>query len=1259
MRTSRSLSPNGHRLAIWIEAFAQSLAARKVSPRTWSRFYEDLKHVFEAVGADLNALEKKSILLDRSGKLRPAGGHGSGSRAGVFVRSEASKGNRSAGGIPLPPATLARRYRFLDEKIRFQRETLDAFERANLLRTYDPVEALAGLKSALGKNANDNRRREALVWAFQVWRATGARVEDVLRDAGLHVPTLSGWQPANTAAFSSSWTSIGRTLENYLVEAAEISADCRRARDRLLLGHQDWPGSAQDAKRQWIRFLDVIGVSDGLGPTEGQLTRRGSPAYLWDSLLRYGKASEGLDEDWCAEVGRVSFNHPYTDYELRGQLWRLPGQVELDQLPESARENLCTLIFEHLKAHGRACFWVKVGRFDRNYEREWDVRTLPTPLASFLRSKPWVAASTREGFGFRRPDECWAARVRRGGPPRFLDRVPETAADLVDSSELADLVFSDATGLRDWQNKETAVDRLSDLAAVAADLASSDRPRFREEYKRAWLDVVEVNAELPTGLLLAVTRRGQYEHLVGDAKCPSAVVITQDAQRFEAKVLSSAGRPVLEIGDISTEDIATRLEATGEFRPQRLDGIGVQLLVDGEPFAPSATDPFLISYGLEWLPEVLLIGHELRGEQLERGILSSTIERRTRAIRVRSCAMITLVVDEQEISPAEEMPYYAFEHEDLPTIILTDALPLNWTTLAKRLSGPLSRLIDTRLRSPELVLLRLAFDRLSEDLDAPSDEALARALDCDVQTVQEHRLALRTDLSRVLHMLLPVVAYYGGVDLANQLQADMNRAGVKFDAENWLAAHLSGYEHSPEELLHACEQSGDRAEVRRLLGLDYGAFNQVLASLGEQILSNETELRQLYEAYLGRMRPSIIDRLRRHHLEDFRIERDLDTYVERKSLAFLPFDPEWVLSRETLELALVDEHVSRLLDGAIGEDVSVELRPLKRTVEANRKALHKFAEEAMPVLRVWCRKQNVAIPTTWQNEESQAIVRHVENKGLLDFQAMNLEQMPGLCRRSGCWPDGMAETLDKTVLDLEESEVEEEERRREQERKRMEIAQRSIEFGGVSLDTGDSNFPDSLREIAERWLSEDESWFQRSRQRVRLNTFQDPEPQPGGRGGGKGKGRRKGERQLTEAKRTAMGLASEWLAFQFLSRRHAEYVDESCWISKNRMHFLGGDEGDDAAGYDFLVKTPQAEWLYEVKSSLEDSGEFELTANELRVAGGASKDGRRRYRILYVPYVFSPDKWYVLELPNPMGEQTRNQFKTVGRGSVRLRFERR
>ena len=137
-----------------------------------------------------------------------------------------------------------------------------------------------------------------------------------------------------------------------------------------------------------------------------------------------------------------------------------------------------------------------------------------------------------------------------------------------------------------------------------------------------------------------------------------------------------------------------------------------------------------------------------------------------------------------------------------------------------------------------------------------------------------------------------------------------------------------------------------------------------------------------------------------------------------------------------------------------------------------------------------------------------------------------------------------------------------------------------------------------------------------------------------------------------------MGLAGEWLAFQFLRRRHREAFDETCWVSRNRARFFGGDEGNDHAGYDFCVTTPQAEWLYEVKSSLEDTGEFELTPHEMRVAASVPRRGRRRYRILYVPFVFTPDRWFVLELPNPMDDGTRNRFKQVGRGSVRFRFER-
>ena len=114
-------------------------------------------------------------------------------RTGVFVRGDVSKGKRKKAGVPLPPGTLARRYRFIDERISLRRETLEAFTAANLVREYDPIEALAGLKSALGQKANDKRRQEALAWAFQVWRAgSGARLEEELQKAGLYAPPLTG-----------------------------------------------------------------------------------------------------------------------------------------------------------------------------------------------------------------------------------------------------------------------------------------------------------------------------------------------------------------------------------------------------------------------------------------------------------------------------------------------------------------------------------------------------------------------------------------------------------------------------------------------------------------------------------------------------------------------------------------------------------------------------------------------------------------------------------------------------------------------------------------------------------------------------------------------------------------------------------------------------------------------------------------------------------------------------------------------------------
>ncbi len=108
---------------------------------------------------------------------------------------------------------------------------------------------------------------------------------------------------------------------------------------------------------------------------------------------------------------------------------------------------------------------------------------------------------------------------------------------------------------------------------------------------------------------------------------------------------------MLDVGDASAERVTERLAATGAFIPRIGDENAVQLLVDGEPFVPHSSDPPLSSLQLEWLPEVVLLGHEILAETLERGVQRTTVEQRIRAIRVRRCRLITLWVDENEVSP--------------------------------------------------------------------------------------------------------------------------------------------------------------------------------------------------------------------------------------------------------------------------------------------------------------------------------------------------------------------------------------------------------------------------------------------------------------------------------------------------------------------------------------------------------------------------------------------------------------------------------
>ena len=1255
-RNCLRLPPSGPFLAQTSERFARSLAEANAAPRTWSWFYEDLIRLFRATGQKLDALAGKAVILDRSGKLRAAGARDVASHADVFVRPDSMRRKRAKDGVPLPPSTLARRYRFLHEKIKLRPGTLNAFARSGLVREYDPIEALAGLGSALGTNANDNRRREALTWAFKVWRTTDVadtEVRDALRSAKLHVQTSRGWRSAPEATFSSSWTSVGRTLESFVVDSSDKSSDCRRACDALLFEFTDWPTAHGDSKRQWVEFLEVLGVRDGLNPVGGAL-REHQVGWEWGQLVRNGDPKEGLDQHWCAEASSTSFPNPNTAYGRQGEPWRLPGQIEHRNLSEMAKEAFQELVFKHLQTHGNGFLTFDVGRFERD-KRDRNLRTLPTPLATFLRSAEWIATGTHDGPAFRKAGHCWGSRTRQGRPPRFIHRLPDAVVSFVeDSRALADLVFGNLVGIRDWRSDATACERLKALAAVAPHVPTRDRRDFGREYQRAWLDLCKTNAPLPLGLDLAVYRHGRLAVLAGDDGAPPTVIVTNNPQASEARLLAATGHALLDIGDAPAKQVGERLAATECFSPRQLDRVSVRPLVDGEPFVPHASDPPLTSLDMNWLPEVVLLGHELLAERLERGVQRVTVERRIRAIRVRHCRTISLIVDDEDTPPRDSMDYYGFPDDHLPTLILSDRIPLDWHTLGRDLSGTISRLIDTRFRFLEKLLLRIALEQPPNTLESPGDKTLAVALACDQRTLQELRAAQRTDLGHRLHLLMPVLVYFGDIALARQLASDAERLHAAFDLPQWFGDRFPRRQPSPEELIEACAHASDRAALRKELGLDYERFNHALRALGEETLSNEAELRSIYDAYLRRLAPRIHERLRRAHAADYRQGRDLTTYVERKTLAFLEFDAAWILARETLDNRTVEAHAARLLDQTLGEDCDVDLPSARGLIERNRRTVRTFASAAIPLVRSWCRHNSVSLGDPWRTEDPQSISSYLENAGLLDFEAVDPKRLPALCRRAFCWPEDMPQTLDLATLGLDSATLEKEEKQRQKERQQQVIDRRRIDFVGTKLDTGAPSFADQFRQLAEKTIADDEEWYERSC-RPRLAQFNDLHRNPPGSSGGTSGSRR---RQPPKDQRIAMGLASEWLVFQYLQRHYGDAFDETCWISSNRARFFGGSQGDDDAGYDFCVKMPQAEWLYEVKSSLNESGEFELTPNEMRVAASIPTYGRRRYRILYVPFVFSPDRWMVLELPNPMDQQTRNRFRQVSRGTARFKFER-
>jgi hypothetical protein len=588
----------------------------------------------------------------------------------------------------------------------------------------------------------------------------------------------------------------------------------------------------------------------------------------------------------------------------------------------------------------------------------------------------------------------------------------------------------------------------------------------------------------------------------------------------------------------------------------------------------------------------------------------------------------------------------------MPTLVVGDSCALDWPTLADAAES-IASLIDSRMRSLQILLPRLAMRAgTNTPYERPDDASLAKALNCRSEVVADFRQSRMNDDKGLLDRIVPVLAYFVGIERAVAAFADLKQRAHKTEILEAMEQFQDQLPMGAESLFAAVASTLDLAEIRRALQLDLGRFNGILVSLDREPISNAAEMIRLFAVWKNEHRAKIENRLRRRYFAAFEAGENLDDYVQYRTLEFIEMPSDWPLNYEEVTSDMVATLAAAVMDQKLGPDVPRDLTPLAETKRLNERRLIRFCETARPIVSAWCYHKGGDIGV-W-SDSAIAITKALDDGGLLDFSVIGEKAEIDILARGALWPNGMPQSLALDILGLTPADLELEQKR-EQERREKEAKQRrSINFAGQSLDTLAPDFAESLIAIANEQMG-DGSWLKRSRVRFQLEEL-------GGTDGSSGRsssgsGGKRGRQKPSDELKQAMGFASEFLVSRYLAEKHKRLYTDACWVSSNRGLIHVGDPGDDQRGYDFEVRLVEGDWRYEVKSSLDDACEFEFTQNEMRVAAEYAADGKHKYRILYVPFVFEPAKWRVMELPNPMSAVGRKLFSVVGSGATRMRFE--
>jgi len=1268
------LEPPPTLLAEYVERMAAHCLNGGLPLPMWDLLYDDIACMFEGQAAVLSG---RRLLLTDDRQLRACSGPRAADterrRQTPFfppVRQRIEDEEEVDPDVDLtPPRDVQSKIFYVHagltwyDENREQTRARKFFQTNKLVQRFDARSLLDHLRSILANSQSKRLHRDSLRFVFNLRRtSTPNRVN--LADLGLRVPNASGkWIPAQTALFSHGWRETrGEDLALLATAPDEIAPELAALAARMLAPPTELR-RATETLGSWVEFLRQIGVQDGLPVLSTVDNRKLDGRRV--SRAELVKAS-GLPADVAAEWtptlssdSRARF--PETEYVAKSPVYWLPGQTTVHTLPNRIRTAYARLVTAGLTSWHDEHF-TTVWERDRHGDK--NPRVIPTPLAAFLSTAEWLPVHDPDERHdrFARASDAWYFPLRdKDGPPHFTPLISSILRNAIDDDPRV-LRRLKAAGVGLWTDTEHAPRLIAFLGELlaAGKVNSAHLTHFQRTYRTAWGH--SANGQWPgpeelRHLVVELGGRAQAITIEDLPNRPPLVVADNSDEPFALRLIREFEQPLLLL-DSNAGSVSLMLAERFDERIARLADTTSNVFIGNEVFTATSDAPKLLEE-VPWLRTAfaMVLDHRWpNSTPLSERVFQEAIDRLQHVRLVRANQISVRMGGTDRPLPARMRGILPIPDEQNPTLGLQGfASTPNWELL-EALPEALLHLVGHRALGSELELAIHKLRALRVDVhDGPTLADLAEVCGVDLDDAERTVLRIDTALAPLLQRLYPVVCLWVGVEAAQPFSPQAGTITSDEDLAAALAELADSIPVAADQLIEAAREASSLDDLRRILRIPLSDLNAALTQMRppQDPIDYGEEHAQDFAFHVRSTWGHLSDRLRWSKLAAFRAKEPIERWTQIRDPNSFTADPIWghlvdCLSADQLK-SRTDHELEALLGDAAPQS-GPSLPAMTVTHQANVRLVESLYRSIAQVVRAWCDKHTAHVDTVWEDAtDPRQVLQLVDQAGALDFEPLDQQQTLGWLQALGAWPAEMPMTDDPAELGLTDQDLERaesEEHRAKLERQR---ARQMVTLNGESVDVADNYL--NLLEKLDASLEKRPGIVTTA---ARFTKLEELDAASRATGGDRTERTEKtpARPRSSQAQLSAIGFAGEWVAYQWLANRHGAQFTDDCWVSTNRAVVLTGSVGDDGRGYDFLVPSRGGAFMYEVKATTGDPGEFQLGESEVRVAQANARNDR--WRLLIITHALNDDR-RLLMLRNPFSPTSRGQYVFAGEG-LRLRY---